>query len=148
MKEEKQISKLEKYLTIAGKGIAIIMAAYGGYKFIYGLGFEGANKENNSARIEKNVNLLLKSDTLKTKQYAELLIIVTGHLKSNKLQDSSFDALTKSVKALAQVVAKTPAEYVRLLEGKSFEVIQDEPMKSVFPSPKVRIHKVPKDSIK
>jgi glucose-6-phosphate 1-dehydrogenase len=111
---------------------------------VYGFGVKNANKDNHSAKIESNVNLLLKNDSLKTLQFKDFAEILNKHLDATKSEKNDFKALINSVNSLALKIAETPAEYARIMQGLTFEVVQDEPMKSVFPNPKIRITPIKK----
>jgi hypothetical protein len=141
---EKQISALEKYLTIAGKVIAGIAALYGGYKFIYGLGADNANKANNTAKVETTVNeLKLSVDLLNVNmlEYGKIQLESTVKLDAYSLKQ---DQLTNSVKSLALKVTDSPLEFSRIMDGKTFEVVQ-EPTKSMeFPEVKMKITPIKK----
>ena len=114
----------------------VISAIIAVSSIIYAMGVKDANKDNHSARIEKNVNLLLTNDSLKTLQLGEVIRIMNDHLEANKMQSQAVTALTKSVNSLALKVAETPGEYAKIMQGLTFEVVET---KSYFPDTKIKI---------
>jgi hypothetical protein len=142
----KQISALEKYLTLAGKFVALILAVYGGYKFIYGLGHSDAMEQNNNAELVKTVDELkisvnkVNTNIVDYGQIQQEMTIKVDNYTAGQ------DKLINSVKSLALIVAKTPVEFARIMDGKSFEFVQSDVMKSV-PSG-LKIHITKKDSVK
>jgi hypothetical protein len=95
----------------------------------------------------KQVNYEIKVDTL-VNRMDRVLSSLTLHLADNKQARTEFVSLQNSVKSLALKVAESPLEFARIMEGKTFEIVQYEPIKNVFPDPKIRMRKIPKDSIK
>jgi hypothetical protein len=114
----------------------------GAVTFVYGLGFKNANKENSNADLVQTVTDLkqtvmdLKDTVVCNSTIQRTLIIEVAK------QGTAKDKLTNSVTSLALKVAASPLEFAKIMEGKTFEVIPQEPTKSME-APELRIKITP-----
>jgi hypothetical protein len=115
---------------------------------LYTWGRKDESNKNNITGIEKNVNLLLKSDTLKTMQFAEFTKLLNEHLIATQKQEIDFKILIRNYSKFVQANTQGVQEWKEFMQGLTFEVMQEEPMKSVSPGPRIRIKQIPRDSVK
>lgn len=119
---------------------------------IYGFGVRNANKANESIELKKSVVELNTSviDLKKSVHKVDSTIIDFGHIQ--EVQGITIDNYVLAQKRLIQNYAKFVQDYSKdwksYFQGLTFEVVQDEPMKSVFPNPVIRARRISKDSVK
>lgn len=134
-------------LTI--KDLISILTFFSGIAIaIYGYGVKNANKANNTADLVEKVILLERTVNNLSAYQQDLIVKVSGI--ENKFDNYVMkqDKLTVNFSKLAMKISESNEELMTYMNGLTFEVVQDEPMKSVFPNPKIRIQQVPRDSVK
>jgi hypothetical protein len=117
--------------------IGYISGIVGVVSFVFALGIKSANKDNHNAGIEKKVDILVKNDSLKTVQYYELLEfnkILVPYMEKQ-------DQLIQNYSNFVQDNTRSVQEWKTYMNGLTFEIIQQEPMKSIFPETKIKIIK-------
>ena len=123
------IKEISIYLSLAG---SILL-------WVYNFGGKNAVKDVNTVDLTEKVTRLEKNMDIFSADQQSLILTVGNFQKRFDNYVMKQDQLSGSIKSLALKVAESPLEFARIMEGKTFEVVQDEPMKSIFPSPKIRI---------
>jgi hypothetical protein len=108
---------------------------------LYTWGRKDESNKNNITGIEKNVNLLLKSDTLKTMQFAEFTNLLNEHLIATQKQENNFKALERSHVNTLTIINRLD-EVIKYYESKARYERQVDSMK--FPEVRTRIIPVKK----
>jgi hypothetical protein len=106
---------------------------------IYGYGVKNANKANNTSDLIETVKTLDKTVKDQGLMITHFDSTLTVHLVSTKLQENNFRSLIQNYSNFVQANTKSVQEWKEFMQGLTFEVVQEEPMKSVFPSPKIKI---------
>jgi hypothetical protein len=107
--------------------------------FIFALGISKANKENNTADLSEKVTKLEQTVNTFSKDQQNLILTVDDIKVKFDNYIMKQDKLTVNFLKLAMNISESNAELMTYMNGLTFEVVQDEPMKSVFPNPKIKI---------
>lgn len=143
---------MKDFLTILSTYKGYIGLLFGFASLVFAYGVKSATKEISSKSTDARIEKWIEYDSISHNENVDfqekLLIKLDGLSDSIGFIYRKQSGIVKSVDALASKVAESVPEYIRLINGLQFELVQPEPVRSVFPETKIRAIPIPKDSVK